>query len=213
MTTLPPHLNGTQSPPGHAPMIPQAEFVSLMNYRIDGHPIHDLIAEVTRSVGTDGQQMYASPLRPVTPLEYNESLIHEGFAVRYPWKPEYAIGVRQIDQQHRRLLDYLNEIDLHQQAGSPPEDINAVVHELLDFVHEHFMAEARLMQKHGLTEAADHIANHERQLVGLRQFVEGRVNQSTLTEFDLEYLYGIICAHIFNDDKEMGQALNAHGVR
>lgn len=210
------HTGHASVPAEQVPQMPghqAAEFPSFTTYQIQGHPIHDLIASITQTLSPDYRYESLEILRPVTPIAYNGPLVEEGFEVRYPWKPEYAIGVRQIDQQHRRLLDYLNEIDLHQQAGSPPAEINVVVYELLDFVHEHFLAEARLMQKHGLTEAASHIANHERQLVGLRQFVEGRVDQATLTEFDLQYLYGIVCAHIFNDDKEMGQALNKHGVR
>ena len=65
------------------------------------------------------------------------------------WKDRYNIGYKDIDVQHRGLLDFLNElIDLVDEGGSP-DRVSTILHGLCDYALTHFTIEERYMKAVG----------------------------------------------------------------
>jgi HAD superfamily hydrolase (TIGR01509 family) len=62
------------------------------------------------------------------------------------WKERYNIGYKEIDAQHKVLLDLLNElIDVAGGTGDP-EQVTSIFHLLCDYVLTHFSTEERYMR-------------------------------------------------------------------
>ncbi len=63
------------------------------------------------------------------------------------WSPSYSMGVKLIDDQHKGLLDFVNDLFNHVSGNADDELLyfRGVVQTLIHYVKEHFLAEERLM--------------------------------------------------------------------
>eukprot|EP01105_Mastigella_eilhardi_P027151 TRINITY_DN8221_c0_g1_i3.p3 TRINITY_DN8221_c0_g1~~TRINITY_DN8221_c0_g1_i3.p3 ORF type:complete len:197 (+),score=75.10 TRINITY_DN8221_c0_g1_i3:48-638(+) len=77
---------------------------------------------------------------------------------RSAWRPEYALGVGKVDEQHQRLFELFAML----KEGETSE-IVAVVAQLLDYTQYHFSMEEALMREHGYPDEqrSRHLAAHE----------------------------------------------------
>lgn len=64
------------------------------------------------------------------------------------WGPEFETGIDIIDEQHRRIFDYLLEID-HAVTTHHAEEVEKVVRALIDYAISHNTFEESLMEKAG----------------------------------------------------------------
>jgi HAD superfamily hydrolase (TIGR01509 family) len=80
--------------------------------------------------------------------------------VHIQWKERYNIGYKEIDAQHKVLLDLLNElIDLAGGSGHP-DQITNIFHRLYEYVVTHFSTEERYMRICKYPRLAEHEAQH-----------------------------------------------------
>lgn len=80
--------------------------------------------------------------------------------VRIQWKDRYNIGYKEIDAQHKVLLDLLNELlDLAGERGDP-DKVVLIFRSLCEYVHTHFATEERYMRACGYPRLAEHEALH-----------------------------------------------------
>lgn len=80
--------------------------------------------------------------------------------VHIQWKDRYNIGYKEIDAQHKGLLDVLNELlDLVGERRDP-ELVAGIFHRLCQYVHTHFATEERYMRVCGYPHLAEHEAMH-----------------------------------------------------
>lgn len=53
------------------------------------------------------------------------------------WVPEYNTGIDVIDDQHRRILDYINEIDAID-VNTDRERVKQILENIIDYTQSHF---------------------------------------------------------------------------
>jgi len=53
----------------------------------------------------------------------------------FVWTKQFNIGIKEIDQQHRKIVDYINQLDDAQQIGLSRNEIAKVIIELKDYIH------------------------------------------------------------------------------
>lgn len=59
----------------------------------------------------------------------------------FPWSDNFATGIEVIDEQHRKLVDLLNQLAGHMALGSEWLTLHAVFDELADYAQYHFQTE------------------------------------------------------------------------
>ncbi|MGB9604440.1 MAG: bacteriohemerythrin [Bryobacteraceae bacterium] len=77
------------------------------------------------------------------------------------WKAEYSVGVARIDAQHRKLFDYVNELEQAMRKGQGRQVLDKVLGNLTAYTREHFATEEELMLKTGYPELGPHKAAHD----------------------------------------------------
>jgi len=79
------------------------------------------------------------------------------------WSSQLATGLADVDSQHRRLIDIINELGRMHAEGATVEELLAVFAELRDYTVYHFQHEADLMQSLPVNEAnkAAHLKAHQ----------------------------------------------------
>ncbi len=65
------------------------------------------------------------------------------------WVPEYNTGIDVIDDQHRRILDYINEIDAID-VNTDRERVKQILENIIDYTQSHFTFEELSPRRGGL---------------------------------------------------------------
>jgi len=76
------------------------------------------------------------------------------------WRESLALGVRVIDDDHRRLIDSINRLSVIIALGAEPAAVAAILDELSEHTRGHFRREEMLMRLAGYPGYAAHCALH-----------------------------------------------------
>lgn len=95
------------------------------------------------------------------------------------WKDEYSVGVPDVDEEHRGLIELINNLYDTVRAGKHDPDVSAFLGEIYARIASHFALEELLMRRHDYDEYQDHKSDHEELLEDIRdimdEYEEGRV--------------------------------------
>ena len=128
------------------------------------------------------------------------------------WTSDFAVGIGEIDEQHKALVGMINALDASTHGEYSPETMRRLLGELSDYVREHFGFEERLMAGGGCSTefVARHCGEHAYFRSVLRDltadFESGR---SSITVTLIEYLVHWLLHHIAVVDRAMAHQLNA----
>ena len=130
------------------------------------------------------------------------------------WKDEYAVKVRLIDQQHKKLFDLLNKLYDAMRAQQGKEVLHNVLSELVRYTEDHFTTEERLMTQHGYPPLNSHKLEHQmltkKVLDFEREVAGGRTSVSIEV---MTFLKQWLEHHILGTDKQYSAFFAAKGVR
>lgn len=118
---------------------------------------------------------------------------------RIAWTSEYEISIPVIDGQHRRIVDYIN--DLHDAVEQADSHTTArVINDLVDYTYSHFAFEEALMEEAGYDALAIHQGTHRafcQRLDKLKNdFHQGQEVATQLADM----LQTWLISHILSDD-------------
>ena len=124
------------------------------------------------------------------------------------WDKILSVGVDEIDDDHRRLLDLFNILNHSVQEGAEPEYLEAVLEELINCTVWHFSHEERLMLKYGYERHQDHKMEHQELIDSVKE-LQHKILQSdnVVTDQDLEFLERWLTEHILSTDMKLGNYL------
>lgn len=135
------------------------------------------------------------------------------------WREEYAIGVAELDQQHRYLLHLIQQLNQLEHGWFAKLRHERRLHKLLEDFNEyaafHFLTEEKLMQQHlsANAELAQHLASHRNYWQHIHDFkVRQEQEQIDVGAELLDFLTQWWLSHIQQTDFEFGQKLNQRGV-
>jgi len=119
----------------------------------------------------------------------------------WAWDPSLSIGIDVIDNQHRRIVDYINELD-EAISSNDRNDVSQVLRALADYTVTHFAFEESLMVKGGYPFSDAHRKVHEsfaRQVSQYQQKFSKGQDISRRLRSDLRIW---LTDHIKRDDKD-----------
>jgi hemerythrin-like metal-binding protein len=124
------------------------------------------------------------------------------------WDKILSVGVDEIDDDHRRLLDLFNLLNHAVGEGGSPELRAAVLEELINCTAWHFSHEERLMLQYGYVGLAAHREEHRELMRSVRELQQKILQAgSRMAEEDLVYLERWLTQHILTDDAKLGSYL------
>lgn len=77
--------------------------------------------------------------------------------MKMKWVPDYNTGIDVIDDQHKRILDYINEID----ANTERARIKQILDNIIDYTQSHFTFEESLQEEAGYKYRVPHKRVHD----------------------------------------------------
>ncbi len=80
---------------------------------------------------------------------------------KFIWTEQLNVGIEVIDQQHRRIVEYINQLDDARSHGYSRNDIGNLINELVDYTISHFGFEESMQDEAGYPFAKSHKKVHE----------------------------------------------------
>lgn len=131
----------------------------------------------------------------------------------FQWTPDLSVNIKEIDHQHKKLIDLINLLHESMRMGKGKDVIGNVLKDLTDYTVYHFGTEERLFAKYGYLESARHKKEHDdltKQVVDLKTKYES--GQTTITIEVMTFLKDWLNNHIRQSDKKYSAFLNSKGV-
>lgn len=129
------------------------------------------------------------------------------------WTPALELGIQQIDSQHKKLVDMMNELHAAMKEGRGAQKGPVIIKKLVDYTEYHFGDEEKFQQSFNYTDFANHKKVHISITAKLRG-LEERANagsttvQSELLRFMRDWLVG----HIQQTDKQYADEFKKKAV-
>ena len=130
------------------------------------------------------------------------------------WKDDYSVGIAEIDRQHHKLIDLINQLNDAMSNGKGKEILGKILSDLINYTHSHFKMEEKLFDKYGYPDAEEHKIKHKKmtdKVLDLQeQFQQKKI---TITFEVMDFLQNWLDKHILGTDKKYGPYLNSKGVK
>lgn len=130
------------------------------------------------------------------------------------WKDDYSVGIDSIDQQHKKLLNLINQLQTAVDYSTGDEFEREALDELVDYTKTHFTYEEGLMRDNDYPDYEPHKAQHEKMFKKVGEVLaEYEQDQDTAMANAAEYLKDWLINHINGTDKEYSSYLIGKGVK
>ncbi|MBF0455333.1 MAG: bacteriohemerythrin [Magnetococcales bacterium] len=133
---------------------------------------------------------------------------------KYKWSDKYKIGVPEVDDQHKRLFDAINELGTFLENSTDEEDqhikIQNFLIEITNYTEKHFRDEERLMEKTEAPWLAEHKQVHQALLANVVSFREKIVllshkdEQLHIMQQVHKFMGNWLIEHILQEDLSFG---------
>jgi hemerythrin-like metal-binding protein len=124
------------------------------------------------------------------------------------WDHVLCVGIDEIDDDHRRLVDLFNILNHSVEEGDAADYTGAVLEELINCTVWHFSHEERLMLKYGYEGTEEHKMEHQELVKSARQLQQKYIQAGKLDEQeDLQFLEHWLTEHILVADNRLASYL------
>ncbi|BAH77147.1 bacteriohemerythrin [Solidesulfovibrio magneticus] len=130
-----------------------------------------------------------------------------------PWTSQLATGVKFVDEQHRKLVDMINNLYKAMQTGQGKAVVEKLLDDLANYTVYHFDAEEKIFHKLHYSETAGHIKIHEELKSKVMSFINEYKSGSKNISMDLmNFLKNWLENHICKTDKRYVKTFLGAGI-
>jgi hemerythrin len=129
------------------------------------------------------------------------------------WKESYSVGVAVLDEDHKRLLNLINQLQTAAHYHTSDNYEQEAFDALVDYTKNHFRREEELMEQHGFPDLSAHRQQHQEMIAEVGKMIAAyQKDRDATIEETISYLQTWLVKHINGTDKEYTEFLNAKGV-
>ena len=130
------------------------------------------------------------------------------------WNETYSVQVEEMNRQHRRLIELINQLDSAMRMGKGKDVLGVIINDLAKYTTTHFTAEESLFLKYNYPAASAQKAMHQLFIDKVNDFrkkyEEGSIALSVQV---IDFLSDWLKKHIMVEDKKYGPFLNEKGIK
>jgi hemerythrin len=130
------------------------------------------------------------------------------------WCDKFSVQVRQFDEEHKQLIQLVNQLHDAMKMGQGKQVIGDVLSGLISYTKNHFAAEERLMKAHNFPDYEKHKKEHNQLTMAVLDLQKGyEAGSAPLSQSVMTFLKDWLTNHIQGVDKGYGPFLNGKGVK
>ncbi|MGB5457791.1 MAG: bacteriohemerythrin [Gammaproteobacteria bacterium] len=131
----------------------------------------------------------------------------------FPWDNNFETGIALIDEQHKQLVNILNQLAAHLANRSNPITLNKIFDELAEYADYHFKTEEEIWSAHFVNDDwfTSHVRTHESfiaKVIEMRQGENVKPLDDVIQDI-VAFLSHWLASHILDTDKRMSKAVLA----
>jgi hemerythrin-like metal-binding protein len=129
------------------------------------------------------------------------------------WHAGFSVGVRSLDEQHKKIVDAINLLGSQINAGVDSEIVSDILTVLTKYAMDHFRDEERLLKENGYPKLANQIREHtlyKKTIVDLCQ--NATDHEQSVPADILSFLQQWWVHHILEEDMGYRQFLSERGA-
>lgn len=128
------------------------------------------------------------------------------------WKDEYSVKVKEIDEQHKKFVEMLNNLYKEAMESASRTKVRNIIDNLIEYAGIHFKTEEKYFDKFHYPLAAEHKEQHRILTERVVQFSK-RFNDGEDVAFEiLDFLEDWLVGHLAGYDMKYSQFFNEHGL-
>jgi hemerythrin len=117
------------------------------------------------------------------------------------WNENLSVGVKEIDDQHKQLINMLNDLFVAMSKGEGKAILKEMVQKLADYTKDHFREEERLMEVYCYNGYEMHKKEHDVFVKKVNDF-QKKFNDDHLSSVEVaDFVQGWITNHVMKTDK------------
>ena len=129
------------------------------------------------------------------------------------WDDSYSVGIASLDEDHKRLLNLLNQLQTAAHYQTSDEYVQEAFDALVDYTKYHFQHEEEIMEQHGYPDLEAHRKQHQAMIDEVGKLATAyKADRDSTIEGTITYLQEWLLNHIKGTDKGYSTFLNDKGV-
>lgn len=131
------------------------------------------------------------------------------------WSPQYSVGVKIIDDQHKEFMDTFNELYDALLNNEAEEKLAVTLKKLSDYAEYHFALEEKYFKDFDYDGAEEHIKQHDDFRAQLGEFKKHFFKENDLKQLALELvdlLENWLIKHVVETDQKYVACFKEHGL-
>jgi len=120
----------------------------------------------------------------------------------FPWREEYSLGIKVIDDHHKQLVGYIDEMYVSAIQTDSKDKAKEILKKLYEYTVYHFGVEERYFEKFGYEEIAEHKQQHQIFYQKLNDFKKMIDKNHPSTFQIINFLKEWFKEHILDTDKK-----------
>lgn len=129
------------------------------------------------------------------------------------WNEDLSIGIHEIDEQHKVLVDLFNELATAIREKSASTAAVTVLSRLTEYTHVHFAVEESMMRLFGYPDYEAHKKYHEELIEQLNDLQSKVFQENNAINFELLHFLRVwLVKHIKENDGQYAKHFLANGV-
>jgi methyl-accepting chemotaxis protein len=130
------------------------------------------------------------------------------------WGPKFYIGLKEIDDQHKVLVDLINEVYANYGKSGNKKKTSKVLEELVDYTVYHFGNEETYFNKFGYKDTPNHISQHNMFVDKIKKIAHDFDSGDASISIDLvDFLKDWLINHILKTDTKYVPFMKEHGMK
>src|SRR5574343_1790690 len=124
------------------------------------------------------------------------------------WDSKLDTGVDVIDHQHRRIVDYINDLEIAKAMGDKAK-VTDVIEQLIDYTQSHFGFEEEMMAEAGYKFIKPHKKVHELFIKRVSEFTLRSAKGEDIVDELHTMLSKWLINHIANEDRDYAKQVQS----
>ncbi len=119
------------------------------------------------------------------------------------WSEKYNTGIKEIDEQHKKLVAILNSLYGSFVDRTTNEKIKKVIQEMTDYIQYHFGVEEKYFKEFNYENTEEHIKEHQYFIKQVKDFQQSLEEGKVSVTFKLmNFLRSWLIEHINGTDRK-----------
>jgi hemerythrin-like metal-binding protein len=129
------------------------------------------------------------------------------------WDEKYSVNVAEIDAQHKRLFEMINNLFHALEESKAQEQLEPILKGFIDYAGYHFATEEKYFHEFNYPQTDEHIRAHNMYTAKIQELMKKSAGDKTSVSVELmDFVEDWLIQHVTGMDQLYSKFFNDHGL-